>query len=179
MKLGRLITRRRAKWVGLVVCVCLAAVMVASNWYVLVFVGSRQNSRSLLWASIDPGAIFLWLELEYQQPPPTPLFRWYVKQVDAYKFGRDDPPYAWLPRYFHSRSGYPQGDTLTLPLWIPLLLTALPTAILFYRGRKPKPGHCKKCRYNLAGLKDNRGPECGTEITQAIKSTPTRAHDVN
>jgi predicted amidophosphoribosyltransferase len=56
---------------------------------------------------------------------------------------------------------------------MPLLLLALPTAYLFYKDRKPKPGCCTKCRYNLAGLTTNRCPECGSEITQAIKSTPT------
>ena len=152
---------RLGKWGGLLASLLIATTMVASNWYVLVFVGSRQNSRSLLWASIDPGAIFLWLELEYQQPPPTPFFRWYVKQVDAYKFGRDDPPYAWLPRYFHSRSGYPQGDTLTLPLWIPLLLVAVPTAYLWRTDRRAKPWQCAKCRYDLRGIEGGVCPECG------------------
>lgn len=53
----------------------------------------------------------------------------------------------------------------TLPFWIPFLLIAIPTAILFYRDRpRPKPGHCPACRYNLTGNTSGVCPECGERV---------------
>ena len=50
-----------------------------------------------------------------------------------------------------------------LPCWIPFLLVALPTGILFWRDhrRRITPGHCKKCGYDLTGNVSGRCPECG------------------
>jgi len=57
------------------------------------------------------------------------------------------------------------ADTLRrvrVPLWLPFLIVALPTAFLLYRDRKRiPPGHCKTCGYNLTGAKHERCPECG------------------
>ncbi len=49
---------------------------------------------------------------------------------------------------------------VTLPLWLPLVLIAIPTAFFWWRDRKPKPGHCP-CGYDLTGNVSGRCPECG------------------
>jgi hypothetical protein len=48
------------------------------------------------------------------------------------------------------------------PLWLPFLLTAAPTALLWYRNRRTPAGHCKTCRYDLTGITTGICPECGT-----------------
>jgi len=53
-----------------------------------------------------------------------------------------------------------------LPLWIPFLLVAFPTAFLFWRDRRIPQGHCKKCRYDLTGNTTGVCPECGTKIDE-------------
>ena len=53
---------------------------------------------------------------------------------------------------------------LTLPLWIPLALAAIPTLALWRRDRRPGPGHCPTCHYNLTGNTSGVCPECGTAI---------------
>ena len=54
---------------------------------------------------------------------------------------------------------------LQIPLWLPLLLIAAPTAWLWHTDRRAKPWQCATCRYDLRGL-DGGGngvcPECGT-----------------
>lgn len=51
---------------------------------------------------------------------------------------------------------------VTLPIWIPLLVLALPTALAWWRCRWLPPGHCGHCGYNLAGNTSGVCPECGT-----------------
>jgi hypothetical protein len=48
------------------------------------------------------------------------------------------------------------------PLWVPVLVTAIPTGLLWWRDRRPAPGRCPACGYDLAGLPAPAAcPECG------------------
>jgi hypothetical protein len=52
-----------------------------------------------------------------------------------------------------------------IPLWIPLAVVAIPTGFLWRRERKrPRPGHCRSCRYNLTGNVSGVCPECGEKV---------------
>ncbi len=51
-----------------------------------------------------------------------------------------------------------------VPLWIPFLLAGIPTTLLWYRDRRPLPGICHKCGYDLTGNISGVCPECGQVI---------------
>ncbi len=57
------------------------------------------------------------------------------------------------------------GSTQVLifvPIWSFVLLTAMPTAWLFWRDRRRAPGLCVKCGYDLRGADHKVCPECGS-----------------
>lgn len=63
------------------------------------------------------------------------------------------------------RQTVPQSTWLTIPLWIPLVLTASPAAYLFYRDRRIPPHCCQSCGYDLTGNTSGVCPECGVTAT--------------
>ena len=147
--------RRVAKWAGLVAVLTVAALFVlsVSGWLGVLVVSEAASGGDASWhVMFAPGAIvFLWDSWPFSPEPPT---RWQVVWDMA-------GPFMWKPSV---RKLLPSGTLLmlVLPLWIPLLVLALPTAWLFQRDRRPPPGHCAKCGYNLHGLTEPRCPECGT-----------------
>lgn len=61
------------------------------------------------------------------------------------------------------------GHVLVIvPLWCLASVVVIPMAALWYeewrRKVRDRPGHCKRCGYNLSGNVSGRCPECGTEI---------------
>jgi hypothetical protein len=73
------------------------------------------------------------------------------------------PGILWLP-------SYSQFDTdfriLEIPLWIPWVLVAAPTAWLWWLDRRTPHSLCPKCRYDRTGLApDAACPECGRATT--------------
>ena len=53
-----------------------------------------------------------------------------------------------------------------VPIWLMLTLALIPTMVLFYRDRRrPGPGCCQRCGYNLTGNTKGVCSECGTTIT--------------
>jgi len=53
---------------------------------------------------------------------------------------------------------------LPLPLWLLVLLTAIPTAWLMVRDRRRiRPGHCLRCGYDLTGNLSGVCSECGAK----------------
>ena len=64
---------------------------------------------------------------------------------------------------------------LFVPMWLPLLLVGVPTALLWWRDRRRfPPGYCQHCGYNLTGNVSGRCPECGTTIS--LDGEPTNAN---
>ena len=58
----------------------------------------------------------------------------------------------------------PSAWAVIVPLWIPPVVLAIPTYILWRRDRRYPPGHCQECGYNLTGNVSGVCPECGTKI---------------
>ena len=48
-----------------------------------------------------------------------------------------------------------------VPLWLPFIACAIPTAWLWMRDRHRHPGHCENCGYDLTGNLSGRCPKCG------------------
>ena len=69
--------------------------------------------------------------------------------------------------------GYSQG-ILYVPVWLLVVATGFPTAILWRRKRRPKAGFCKTCKYDLTGNISGTCPECGTAVEDASKHTARR-----
>ena len=55
-------------------------------------------------------------------------------------------------------------DMTYVPFWLPLLITALPTAWLWHRDRRRiPPGCCPRCGYDLTGNTSGACSECGAK----------------
>jgi len=70
---------------------------------------------------------------------------------------------SWIPRWDYL-SGY---WGISIPLWMPFLLFAIPTALLWRRDqiatKRARIGRCPCCGYDRRGLAaDSPCPECGT-----------------
>jgi hypothetical protein len=80
--------------------------------------------------------------------------RWGVERVPT-------PIVRWMPDYEWSTN----LKTLAIPIWIPFLVAAAPTAYLWWHDRRGGgAGLCPKCRYDLTGLApDAPCPECGAK----------------
>ena len=69
----------------------------------------------------------------------------------------------WWPEY---QAGVGYLSHLFVPLWIPTALFAIPLPPLLWCRRRPTPGQCRHCLYNLRGLpSDAPCPECGKGAT--------------
>ncbi len=68
-----------------------------------------------------------------------------------------------------SRTRYVEPSvTIRLPLWLPIVLVMLPTAVLWYCDfRRKRPGHCRRCGYDLTKNESGRCPECGMVVAVA------------
>jgi len=141
--------RRILKWTGLVVCVLILSVWGLSLRWALGYDGVGWSAGFSVGGS--------WVHI----CPQSPENNW--RAVTLNQWFRDS--WRWGFRLPYYRSITSSGTTKTsveVPLWIPLAIVAIPTAILFYRDRRRiPPGHCEKCGYDLTGNESGRCSECG------------------
>ncbi len=134
-------TIRLAKWAGVGLCV-----VVAVAWAVSLRWGFGLDA-SRFTAGVASG--------EFIVLTPGPL----DEGID-WMFGRAEPLYRLWPEI----ELYPSESLVFIPLWLPLALLALPTALLFWLDRrKPRPGFCA-CGYDLTGNVSGVCPECGVRV---------------
>ena len=50
------------------------------------------------------------------------------------------------------------------PTWMFLLAALIPTVLAWRRLRRPLPGHCQKCGYDLTGNVTGKCSECGSRL---------------
>lgn len=64
--------------------------------------------------------------------------------------------YVWWPVFTEK--------TVLIPLWIAFVLLLVPSLLVWRRSRRPPPGFCLKCGYDLAGNVSGVCSECGLKI---------------
>jgi hypothetical protein len=139
-------------WTGLAVCVLLLIVDVASVWWDASWTSQPQDRN----VSVHHGQIELWTGGGVLRFPANP--GWWV-------FCLRTPSIRWWPT-IQTVPNPPVGPVISvgIPLWIPLVVVAIPTGFLWRRNRRPPPGHCPRCRYNLTGNVSGVCPECGRKV---------------
>ena len=173
MKLPRLITRRRVKWMG-----TAAFVLMAVAWPVSYFTGF-EASRGIddpmdgdLWEQVlivARGNIGVY-EMHLPNLPGIRVigfvFEVFYEPLPHLMFFRDLDRNPRVDFAVTKRFSAGMDWHIIVPIWLPLLLIAAPTAWLWRTDRRAKPWQCPKCRYDLRGLDGGVCPECGTPIAE-------------
>ena len=139
------------KWVGLVVCALIVVAWAISlQWPVLLrgddwLVGCRGGSVIAVICTGDA------LAHSYSE---------------MFTFLCFHEGFRWP--YYDGGSPVSPWKIVSVPLWMPLAVVAIPTAFLFWReSRCIPPGHCQRCGYDLTGNVSGKCPECGKPISNA------------
>lgn len=145
--------RSLLKWIGLILSLLLMAAWAVSIPYRCLYITTMRSGAVLATGIMSGNLVFL----EYSNGLAPLLPRgseWNLQPVE--------PEVRWAPIW----DNRPGASMLGMPLWIPFLLAAIPTAFLFWRDRRRIPsGHCLRCRYDLTGNTSGVCPECGTAIS--------------
>ena len=171
---GRMSVRSRAGWLGrwggLAVLFCIAAAWGASGLYrVSLYIPSSSGYRG--WyvgfgmvggSSSDSGS---------GRIPPAPFHPGFPQSQQTRVVVESAPDVGLGICHWHLTpqlvgvSTAPWGRTRYsgTNLWLVFVLTAVPVAILWRQHLRAPPGHCRKCRYSLAGVTGDVCPECGAE----------------
>ncbi len=155
--------RRVMKWCGTVACVLILAAFGVSavgnvGWICLLPL-SKSGWFKEHQCYLSRGAMRVKMGRADWKPPPWPATGLHVFAQ------RHNRSWTWWCRPYHQVVGADERfHYLAIPLWIPFLVTLIPTAFLWYRDRRHPPGHCQKCGYNLTGNESGRCPECGQPV---------------
>ena len=160
---------RVCKWVGTVGCVLIVGAFVFSGWsWVFICWETREKTFHV---DLAYGVTALTCELKL--PVDYPGFKLFPLQ---------DRSELWAsvietPRLESSSGpGADPGFRAVLPLWLPFVGLLLPTLLLWRRDRrKPRPGFCPHCDYDLTGNTTGRCPECSTPCEPAADEATPRA----
>ena len=153
---GRL--RRVLKWSGTVASLLVAAAFGASIWRNIWWISADwQHEVELRYGAVWYCSPSTWSAASHRPGEPGP--GWTVwKYAGRWRV-------HWLDLGGHR--------PIILPLWIPFVVLALPTAFLWWRDRRrTPPGHCQTCGYNLTGNVSGICPECGTPVPQRADARP-------
>jgi hypothetical protein len=160
--------RRVAKWVGTV----LSAIILVAWALTVPTISDRQllirRTDSLgSYALVD--GTFEWAHFSSTSRSTSPV--WNLTWGPCIGLLGTRVPYGiGLP----SIDSVPAAIVIVLPLWVPLIFVAGPTAFLWYRERRRRfpSGHCQLCGYNLKGNQSGVCPECGSLIVRASTKGP-------
>ena len=145
------------KWTALALAVVVAMVWHASGWWDASLEGPCGTARLTL--GLGPGAV------HFQRIDGMSSSQW---TWDGLR--RPAPSLGWGFEYgrAHFRGVSPfESLWISVPLWAPFLLFSASAVWLWRLDRKPKPGHCPRCRYDLSATPPAAPcPECGRLATK-------------
>lgn len=146
-------TRRRiAVRVALGAYFAIAAAWLVSGWSAFGWERVDASGRRVS-IFVQGGSVVWQSSWGFKGPATSP-----IGSIDAERTGWQGWE-LWYGRRSINGFGI-VSDLVRVPLWMPVVLTGVPAAALWWRGRGPKPGHCR-CGYDLAGIAEGVCPECG------------------
>jgi len=173
-------TRWVLKWIGTAFCALLGALWASSAWYSVSFgPTARLKQEWLHWEPIPRN----WEGVTIVSGTVTVTWvRQSCRQEFLRRLSNLPQPYRRLssqeraPLACRRIGAIPKFGLqlarlrdislqrqLVLPLWIPFVIVAICTTLLWWAARRPvPPGHCKECGYDLTANVSGRCPECGT-----------------
>jgi hypothetical protein len=156
---------RIAKWIGLVACVVLVALFVVSAPYWIEY--WFNYGRHVGNFACGGGCVTVVWNVRPQLFGASRLLpMWLVHRRTSSDI------WVWWP-FLDAR--FLGGYLIRLPVWMPLAVFGPLTALLWYRDRRrPMPGHCRKCDYDLRGNVSGICPECGLKIAAPEASPKSR-----
>jgi len=165
--MARLRRRRRAlKSAGLGLSLLFAVMWCASIPWAWVVGRTSGTNTTLYTFHCYIGGGSLGADSDFVASPIP--FSWRVASEDLRLRRSPRMDMRWRPywvRISNSVRSTRRAWRIILPLWIPFLLCAAPTALILWRDRRRSlPGHCGKCGYDLTGNVSGVCPECGDRI---------------
>lgn len=163
---------RVSRRIGLATCLLLVMAFALSAFFPFRWTWADQTSSVDRCYTFSLSAGLIGAATSYRVSPGAQ--RPY-SQGNGFDF-RTSPRLIWmrLPCGQSLASGY-KYRFVRVPLWAPLLASAVLTAMLWRRERRlPPPGHCRKCGYDLTANTTGICPECGT-ASYRRPSPPTPA----
>ena len=135
---------RILKWSGSAACALIAVLWFGSLWFAVWY---AEVSRGLV-VGIGSGGLVVVAGVSVSEDG------WHCRPVRETSFSESVLWWHW--------AGRPLGGFgRAYPLWPPLLVLAVPTAVLWWRDRRYLKGCCQSCGYDLTGNVSGRCPECG------------------
>ncbi len=136
--------RTAVLWVGYTLCVLIVAAFVVSGWWFVALqvptpYGPALGATGGMWVTVlGQSYSGIWV-METASPS-------------------SDGTWPSWRMWNHWNAG---KRFLYVPLYAVLLAFAVPTLLVWRFVPKFPRGHCRRCGYNLTGLREARCPECG------------------
>lgn len=142
--------RQRLKWIGTGLVASVIGVWLISLFYAM----GIQLPRNIYVGTQDAVITAFWIENEIQ-----PDAVWTTRLIGP-QFGGFG--LIWPHQTDFAYNSGEWGSVTVIPFWTPMLIIAVPTALLWHRDRRcNRPGCCLRCGYDLTGNISGVCSECG------------------
>lgn len=141
---------RTGRWIGLALCLLLAALLALSAYWAITLRSGAVRVVQLRAGQVGYNSII--------------SSRHWPRIVDgrSITIDRHDLAMAWTIRWPDPSRGY----SADFPIWIGLAVLAAPTALLWWLAARAPPGLCRRCGYSVAGIASGVCPECGVPLAR-------------